>query len=149
MYIFLLVIFLDSVSLFLAGTNPEEKTGNWNPQKRPRRRSLKSKWKQASAHVRTPEKSEKAKKKKRREKKIKKLTKPSKWREIFADIMWSRGILGMEGRPFCPPFLVGKTPASMTLSEFQRADSNSVNQRRGSRETTWSNIKGTREAHQN
>ena len=40
------------------------------------------------------------------------------------------------GRPFCPPFLVGKTPASMTLSEFQRADSNSVNQRRGSRETT-------------
>ena len=56
---------------------------------------------------------------------------------------------GHGGRPFCPPFLVGKTPASMTLSEFQRADSNSVNQRRGSRETTWSSIKGTREAHQN
>ena len=29
------------------------------------------------------------------------------------------------GRPFCPPFLVGKTPASITLPEFQRADSNS------------------------
>ena len=25
-------------------------------------------------------------------------------------------------RPFCPPFLVGKTPASMTFPEFQRAD---------------------------
>ena len=24
--------------------------------------------------------------------------------------------------PFCPPFLVGKTPASMTFPEFQRAD---------------------------
>ena len=23
---------------------------------------------------------------------------------------------------FCPPFLVGKTPASMTFPEFQRAD---------------------------
>ena len=28
-------------------------------------------------------------------------------------------------RPFCLPFLVGKTPASMTFPEFQRADSNS------------------------
>ena len=27
-------------------------------------------------------------------------------------------------RPFCPPFIVGKTPASMTFPEFQRADSN-------------------------
>ena len=27
--------------------------------------------------------------------------------------------------PFCPPFLVGKTPASITFPEFQRADSNS------------------------
>ena len=28
-------------------------------------------------------------------------------------------------KPFCPPFLVGKTPASTTSPEFQRADSNS------------------------
>ena len=28
---------------------------------------------------------------------------------------------GHGGRPFCPPFLVGKTPASKTFSEFQRA----------------------------
>ena len=27
-------------------------------------------------------------------------------------------------KPFCLPFLVGKTPASMTFPEFQRADSN-------------------------
>ena len=25
-------------------------------------------------------------------------------------------------RPFCPPFLVGKTPAVMTFHVFQRAD---------------------------
>ena len=25
-------------------------------------------------------------------------------------------------RPFCPSFLVGKTPASMTFSEFQRTE---------------------------
>ena len=93
-----------SVSLFLAGTNPEEKTGNWNPQKRPSRRSLKTKWKQASAHVRTPEKSEEAKKgKKRKKKKNKKhLIKASKEWEVFADIMWSRGILGMEGAFLSP-----------------------------------------------
>ena len=33
------------------------------------------------------------------------LTKPSKRREVFADIMWSRGILGMEGGLFVPHFL--------------------------------------------
>ena len=28
-------------------------------------------------------------------------------------------------KPFCPPFLLGKTPASTTSPEFQRADSSS------------------------
>ena len=138
-----------SVSLFLAGTSPEEKTGNWNPQKRPSRRSLKTKWKQASAHVRTPEKSEEVKKRRERKKKKKTPYKTFKTKGGLCRYYVEQRDPRHGGRPFCPPFLVGKTPASMTLSEFQRADSNSVNQRRGSRETTWSKIKGTREAHQN
>ena len=54
-----------------------------------------------SEHQRNLRKS----KKEEREKKKKHLTKPSKRREVFADIMWSRGILGMEGGLFVPHFL--------------------------------------------
>ena len=41
--------------------------------------------------------------------------------EIFA-LMPSRTPWGWARRPFGPPFLVGNTSASMTLSEFQRAE---------------------------
>ena len=33
-------------------------------------------------------------------------------------VLWDSGAW----RPFCPPFLVGRTPASLTSSEFQRAN---------------------------
>ena len=41
--------------------------------------------------------------------------------EIFA-LMPRRTPWGWARRPFGPPFLVGNTSASMTLSEFQRAE---------------------------
>ena len=49
---------------------------------------------------------------------------PSLWNHV--------GPCGASGawRPFCLPFLVGKTQASMTFPEFQRADSTVANQER-------------------
>ena len=44
----------------------------------------------------------------------------------------SRALWGSQAwRPFCPPFLVGKTSASMTFLEFQRAGLNSCQSREG------------------
>ena len=38
-----------------------------------------------------------------------------------------QGPVGLQGTEasFCPPFLIGQTPTSMTFPEFQRADLNS------------------------
>ena len=51
-----------------------------------------------------------------------------KWYPSFVNKqLWSVKLSGalwgsLAWRPFCPPFLVGKTPASMTFPEFHRAD---------------------------
>ena len=50
------------------------------------------------------------------------------WRA--AQLELSRALWGSQAwRPFCPPFLVGKTPSSMTFPEFQRAELNSCSSR--------------------
>ena len=43
------------------------------------------------------------------------------WSE--SQVMLNRALCGpQEWRPFCPPFIVSQTPASITVSEFQRAE---------------------------
>ena len=139
-----------SVSLFLAGTNPEEKTGNWNPQKRPSRRSLKTKWKQASAHVRTPEKSEEAKKgKKRKKKKQKTPYKSFKRMGGLCRYYVEQRDPGHGGGLFVPHFLkVRLQPPWPSLSSKEQILTVLI-KGGAAPETARSKIKGTREAHQN
>lgn len=48
-----------------------------------------------------------------------------KWPPQNLTVKLSGALWGSQAqRPFCPPFLGGKTPASMSLPEFQRADVN-------------------------
>ena len=43
------------------------------------------------------------------------------WSE--SQVMLNRALWDPQARrPFCPPFLASKTPASITVSEFQRAE---------------------------
>ena len=55
-----------------------------------------------------------------------------------------RGLWGSQAqRPFCSPFLAGKTPASMTFPEFQRADYQTVaNQGKSSQGPPEARLKG-------
>ena len=48
------------------------------------------------------------------------------WFSLYLILKSSRSLWGSQAwRPFCSPFLVGKTPTSVTFPEFQRADLNS------------------------